>query len=353
MKKICWLMLAGCCLAVPARPEVVEFKNGDQLTGNWVRVEGAKLMFQSEAVGEVSIPVAKVRSFHGAKPAVVLLKNGQAFRGTLSLLDSGQWELREGRGVMRIAPADVVAIYSLEIYQPKGKERPIRPWHDWKGQGNFGYSLVRGDRQAGTLSVGLNATRRQPNLPGLSENLRTNYFLTMLFANTRTNALRISANSFSSGVRQDFLFTPTNFWFLLAQIDHIQTQSLDLRQTYGAGLGRDVIHKSHMGLDFLGGLTFVREDFQTAVRRRNAEGLLGEKLGVDLTERVRLTHQLSFYPNLTDTGSYRFDTTTTLSTRVSSRLSFHTTFTRHFLSRPLPGRMTSESVLTTGLGINF
>jgi hypothetical protein len=97
----------------------------------------------------------------------------------------------------------------------------------------------------------------------------------------------------------------------------------------------------------------VNENFQNSVTRRNAEGLIGEKLGWVLNNYVRLAHQLSFYPRLTNAGAYRFDSTTTLSTRISTRLSFNTSFTDHYLSLPLPGHQKNESVLTAGLGFNF
>jgi hypothetical protein len=175
----------------------------------------------------------------------------------------------------------------------------------------------------------------------------------MLFASTRTDGIRTSANSVTSGLRQDFLFTPSNFVFVLGQLDHIQTQGLDLRQTYGGGLGHDVIRSPRVALNVLGGLTYVRENFQTEVNRSNAEALLGEKLSLNLTDRVSFEHYLNFYPNLTDRGEYRVDTTSTLSTRVSSRLSFNTTLTNRLLSNPLPGRQKHELVLTAGLGVSF
>ncbi len=347
------LVFALLCFPSSARSDIVHFKNGDRLTGTWVRVVGKKLTFKSETVGEVAIPVTKIKSLSSENPAVVLVKDGKVFGGELSLSESGEWELEKNGGVRQVAADTVEAIYPAEIYQPEVEGRNSMPWHHWKGKGNLGYSLVRGDRDAGTLSIGVNATRRQPVLPGLSEKLRTNFFLNMLFANTRTDGVETSANSISSGLRQDFLFTPSNFIFALAQLDHIQTQGLDLRQTYGGGLGHDLIRSPRVVLNVLGGVTYVRENFQTEVNRSNAEGLLGEKLTLNLTERINFEHYLNFYPNLTDRGEYRADTTSSLNTRVSSRLSFNTTLTNRFLSNPLPGRQNHELVLTTGLGISF
>lgn len=354
MRNHFWPIVAIILCGSPAGAETVQFKNGDQLTGTWSSVTEDKVLFKSEALGEITIPASKLKALTISGPVVLILKKGQSYSGKLSLLDSGEWELRGGnKGLLRVAPADVLAIYPMDVYIAKSQETKAGRFQLWQGKANFGYSLVRGDRDAGTLSMGVNATRRQPNLPGVNERLRTNYVLTMLFANTRTNGLRTSANSITSSLRQDFLFSPTNFLFVLGQLDHIQTQSLDLRQTYGAGLGHDLLRRPRASLQFLGGVTYVRESFQDATSRRNGEGLVGEKLSLRINRLVSFEHYLNFYPNLTDRGEFRLDTTSTLTTQISSRFSFNTTVTDRFFSNPLPNRQKNEVILTTGLGVNF
>jgi putative salt-induced outer membrane protein YdiY len=354
MKQFWVLLLALVVPGAATRAEVLVFKNGDQLTGSWVRVSGDKILFKSEVLGEISLSLSKVKTMASTTSAVLVVKTGEAYRGRLSLLESGDWELKgEDGGFRRVAASTTLAIYPLEVYEAKGEEAPFRPFHNWQGKANVGYSLVRGDRDASTLSLGVNGTRRFPNLPGLNERFRTNYLLTMLFANTRTDGVRTSANSITTSLRQDYLFSPSDFVFVLGQLEHIQTQSLDLRQTYGGGLGRDLIRRPSLELQFLGGLTYVREAFQDTDRRRNAEALIGEKLSWKVSDNVNFENYLNFYPNLTDTGEFRLDTTSTISLRVSSRLSFNTTLADHFLTRPLPGRKRNEVVLTTGLGFNF
>jgi putative salt-induced outer membrane protein YdiY len=354
MNRLLLVFLAIIVSDGAAKSEVVVFKNGDQLTGSWVRVTEDKILFKSEALGEIPIPVSKVKTMTSKTPAVILAKAAVAYSGRLSLLESGEWELRgEDGGTRRVPAAAVVAIHPMEVYRARGEEAAFRPFHNWQGQANLGYSLVRGDRDASTLSLGVSGTRRFPNLPGFRERFRTNYLLTMLFANTRMNGVRTSANSITTSLRQDFLFSPANFVFALGQLEHSQTQSLDLRQTYGGGFGRDLLQPPRLGLQLLGGMTYVREDFAGPERRQNAEALVGEKLSWKISNNVNFTNHLNFYPNLTDRGEYRADTTSTLSLRISSRLSFNTTIADRFLTNPLPGKQKNEVVLTTGLGLDF
>lgn len=354
MRKALYLALATLFLAVPGKSEVVFFKNGDRLTGHWVRVTTGGLIFHGEAIGDVTIPASKIKSFEAPKPAVALLEGGQTIRGKLSLGPTGRWEIESGGETHSVTASALLAIYPEEFYKPRSSQHERKPWQSWKGGGNFGYSLVRGDLQAGTASISFNATRKRPNLPGLPEHLRTHFMMTMLLANTRSlTGVRTSANSFTTGLRQDYLFTPTNFVFVLGQMDHVEAQSLNLRQTYGTGLGHDLLRSHRTAFSFLGGTTYVKENFQHGVARENAEGLLGERLGLQLSGRLRLDHLFNFYPSLTAGGEFRADSTTTFSAKISPRLSLTTGFTDRYLSNPLSGHMRNELVMTTGLGFSF
>jgi hypothetical protein len=60
-----------------------------------------------------------------------------------------------------------------------------------------------------------------------------------------------------------------------------------------------------------------------------------------------------FYPNLTDTGEFRYNLTMGLDTKLTKILSWQITFANIYLSNPPPGTKTSDGVLTTGLSITF
>jgi Protein of unknown function, DUF481 len=356
MKRFFLLALILILGAGQARSEVIQFKNGDQLTGQWVQVLNGGLRFKSEVLGEVTIPIAKLKSFSVPKAAVVILKKDNiALRGNLSLLPSGEWQLASEHSVKVLSGDSVEAIYPLEVYETKSLEQTVAPWRNWKGTGTFGFGTVRGDLQSTTWNLGLNAMHKSPDLPGLSERWRTNFFLNSLFSSTKSASnQRISANSLTSGLRQDLLFTPNDFVFGLAQLDHIETQSLYLRQTYGAGFGRDIKHSSHTQFSLLGGSTYVNERYYDGTHRKNMEALIGEKVGLGLSGRVRLQHFFNFYPNLTDTGQYRFETITTVSTHLFSHFSFNTSISDRYLSQPpQPAIQSNEVTFTTGLGYSF
>ena len=55
-------------------PDVVVFQNGDQLTGTLVRGTGDSVIFKSDIVGEVTVPLAKVKELRSQGSFIVLRK---------------------------------------------------------------------------------------------------------------------------------------------------------------------------------------------------------------------------------------------------------------------------------------
>lgn len=343
-------------LSVAARlgAETVVFGNGDRISGEWLRLEAGKIVLKNEYLGEVSIPASKVKSFEANKRAVISLKDGRIMRGSLGAGSSGQWSITTGRDTYTLAPELIESAVPQEPHEPKSLRAILTSLWKWTGNANAGYNLLRGERQSGTLSLGLNATLGQPDVKGLHSNWRTTYTLNALITNTRSGTRRISANSATSGLRQDFFFTPNNFLFALGQLEHIEPQLIALRQTYGIGVGRDIFRNPRQTVSFIGGTTYVNEQVQAGGRRQiYSEALLGGKISFALTEHVKLAHQFSFYPNLTQRGDYRFDTTSTLTTRLSNRLSINVTLIDKYLTLQLPGRTHNQLVFTTGLGVRL
>ena len=62
---------------------------------------------------------------------------------------------------------------------------------------------------------------------------------------------------------------------------------------------------------------------------------------------------MNFYPSLTQTGQYRFDTSTTLSIPVRKKLSFQVSYIDFYLSNPGLGSHNNNSAFSIGLGYSF
>lgn len=98
----------------------------------------------------------------------------------------------------------------------------------------------------------------------------------------------------------------------------------------------------------------MTERYYDGTHRQNMEGLIGEKWGLGIGGRVQFEHFFNFYPNLTSSGQYRFETITSVSTHLFSHFSFNTSVSDRYLSQPPQADSKSNEVtFTTGLGYSF
>lgn len=349
---------------VSLHADVLRLKNGDVIHGTWERVVGENLLFKSDVTGEITVDVSKIKSFETSTPAVILLPDKTAVKGKLEFTSQGKWKLVPNTATA--APVKkFLAAYPEKNFEKLQKTIHAKPWQSWSGITNLGYSLITGDTQSHSLTANVNATRLQPNIPGMPVKWRSNFSLTALFSHAKSSssAAEITSNTFSGAFRQDRLFGKSNFIFGLAQYDYIQPQGIKLRQTYGGGYGRDIFHHPNLDISVLGGMTYVRTNLEntsafplppgTSLLTNSAEALAGEKITAKLTKWIDVIHDINFYPNLSRTGEYRFDTSTSLAVPLTHRLSFSVSFVDFYLSNPLPGNHKNNATLSTGLGVRF
>lgn len=353
MKRIAYLLIGLLCITIAANADVLTLKNGEKLTGSWVNVEGGSLTFNADILGQTVVPLSKIQSFTTATPGVVVETNKSTVSGQIELQPDGSWKVTKG-GESHVVPASNITIIMPQSTYTGLVEHHATLWQDWKGSANFGYNLQRGDQQTGTISAIVGATRERPAAPIFIRHWRTNYSLLMLFSKAKQNGLEIRSDTITTNLRQDYLIAPHDFLFVMGELDHIQAQGLYLRQTYGGGYGHDFIHNSRTIFSGIAGLTFVNAKFYTGgPATQSAEALLGEKLSTALTKRIALTHDFNFYPNLTNTGEYRFDTTTALAIKLASRFTANIGFVDLYLSSVPAGNHHNNVALTTGLGVTF
>jgi putative salt-induced outer membrane protein YdiY len=243
---------------------------------------------------------------------------------------------------------------------PVRLHQPHEPWQGWKGTGSLGYSMTTGDTQSRSISANLHAVRGGKNGKHGRAKWQTLVNATLLFSHSSSNSgAVIQSDTVSGGVREDRALSKQNFLFAMAQLDYIQPQGIRLRQTYGGGYGRDLWQTKRLTFSGLLGMTYVHTAFApvagapVALTQNSAELLVGENLTLKLAHGMKIIHDLEFYPNLSQTGQYRFDTNTAFAAPISKRLSFTLSYVEFYLSHPLPGNHKNNSTLAAGLGVTF
>jgi len=347
------------CLASWARADVATLKNGDRVTGTLVTIKGGTLQLKTANLGTVSIPMAQVATYSSDKPVAVVIKGQEPVQGILELLPSGDWQVKGENGqVHTIAAAKPEVIMPAEDYQKL--EQTPGVFQAWKGGASLGYSLQNGSQETNTLTTSITASRERPATPIFERHMRTTFDFTTLFSHAEQKSptppvvitSTVSSRTLTADLRQDYLFSPDNFVFVFGQINHVSTQDLYLQQTYGGGVGRDVVKNVRTTFSVLGGPTYVQEKFFNGLLTQTTQLLIGEVLGEQFSKRLRLDHYFHIYPDLIHGGEYRFDTSAVLAFKLSNRFSVNASLIDLYLSNPPTGEKNNVT-FSTGIGYTF
>jgi hypothetical protein len=347
------VLLACLGSALTAEADVVVLKNGDRISGTLLTVTGTTLNLQSDAVGALTIPIARVSTVSVVQIVTMVVRGRAPLHGWLTLGPDGSWNLTEDSGETHTIDADSVNVILPAARYESIVEHKAHAWQDWSGTVTAGYSLQRGNQQTNTFSSAIDARRERPPAPIFEPHWRTNIHLTTLLSNAIEDETSVGSNTLSTSLRQDRFFAQGNFIFGIVQFDHVGTEGLSERETYGGGTGYDLTRGRRGTLSIFAGLTAVREVFITGGDQQTAQVIVGEKLRFQLTPRVRIDHTANAYPNLTVTGQYHFDTNTIFDIKLTNRFSFNTGIIDLYLTNPAPGSRRNNFALTSGIATTF
>jgi putative salt-induced outer membrane protein YdiY len=350
----------------------VVLKNGDKLTGTIVDSDGKTLTLKSESVGqvqdskfvgEVKIQWAAIQSIASSQPLYVTSKDGQVLAGNVSTSD-GKFNVQTANsGVVAVAKDVVVSVrskgqqlaYEQQIYRlqhPKLSDF-------WGGTLNTGLAIARGNTETLTYNLSVKAARTtekdQLSLYGLAlySNVNCSAPSSSCTSTNPANPTITTASLLGAGGRLDL--NVGRKWFVFGQLDllHNRFQQLNLRVAPAGGLGLHAVKTDNTTLDLSVGGGLDQEYFTNLPNQTSGELLLGELLTHKFSKAVTFNESMQFFPNLTDTGEYRYNFTMGLDTQLTKILSWQVTLTNIYLSNPPPGTKTSDGVLTTGLSLTF
>jgi len=364
---LCMFMLLVS--AAGAAGDQVTLKNGDRLTGTIVRGDGKNLLLKSEFAGDVTIQWDGITAIESTQNLTVTLKDGSRLTGKVTTQDgkflvAGSATPAGGASASKDAIVAVRNDAEQKAFDAQA-ERMAHPkfTYFWGGLFDTGLALTQGNSSTETFTLSAKAVRETPRD-------KITLYSTYIYGNdSSTSPSRTTANALTAGIRSDYNFKPSFFGFALLNFETNELQHLDLRDVIGAGFGYHVIHTARTTFDLFGGGTYDRDSFGTytltnpapppplttvpALVQNSAEAVLGEEFDSKLSKRTTLAERFSFYPNLSHTGDYRFEFDSTVATQVKSWLSWHLTFSDHYISYPPPGLLGNDVLLSTGLRVTW
>jgi putative salt-induced outer membrane protein len=339
--------------ALSASADTVVLQNGDHVTGTFVSADGKTLAIKTPYEGQISLKWPDVTQFATTGPVYVTTSSKRTLTGTITKMGDAI-VVQASTGAVTVPLAEVTTIRSQQ--EQDAYEASLHPplSRNWAGGANMGFTLARGNSNTTDLTTSFTATRKTlHDLIGLSE---SSVYTTATSANT------VTANAILGGAQYHRNLTPALFAFVSADYIHDELQGLNLRQIYSAGLGWHVINNPNTTFDLEGGLNYTRESYSgTATLSPGLSvnrNIIGVTTGEDFTHRFNkvtsMDEHFFFYPDLSDTGQYRFTLMADANTKLSGWLSWQVSLNDIYVSNPpIPGTKTNDVILSTGLGITF
>jgi putative salt-induced outer membrane protein len=351
-----------CLCATAAEADQLTLKNGDRLTGTIVKSDRKTLLLKTDFAGEINLQWDAVTSIVSSQTLHLALEDGQTIVGTVTTAD-GKFEVATKETGPVTASKNAVAGVRNDAEQKAYDEQIDRLRHPhltdfWSGLLDTGLSLTRGNSESLTYSLSGKAAR-------VTDRDKISVYTTAVYANSTVNGLNsTTAHAIRGGVRGDLNVSEHLFVFGFTDFEYDQFQDLDLRNVVGGGLGYHLIHTKATTFDLFAGGDYDQDFFgaiaatastpaTAAVTRKHGEVDLGEAFNAKINNRTTLTEQFSLYPNVSDTGSYRFQFDASVSTKLRNWLSWQVTSSDRYLSDPLPGFKKNDLILSTGLRLTF
>jgi len=339
----------------------VTLKNGDRLTGTVVKSDGKTLVLHTDAAGDVTLKFDAIQDIKTEEQLHVSLKDGKSAVGPVTTTDGKIAIATKTQGTVEAAKDEVTLIRNDAEQAAYDKSLHPGLMHGWNGGADVGFSVARGNSQTENLALALNAVH-----PTLNDKI-TLYASSIVTKNDLATPSTV-ADLNQGGLRYDRNLRPRVFVFGAADFMSNALQFLDLRQVYTGGFGYHAIKSDKTILDFLGGLNYTHETYSNGAlipgtvppafvsygkTNRFAALTLGEELNYKAGKSTVITQSLGFFPNIQQTGEYRFTFNLGTVTKISKWFGWQNQFADIYVSNPPIGSKKNDVLLTTGLNVTF
>lgn len=353
-----------------AKPDVIVLANGNELAGKLVKVENGKAIFHTEALGDVTVSLDKVKSIQTSEPFAVI-QQGQSLR----------------RGAPRNSvPQGSIAIQNKKVTIGEGKLAKVLPesqtqfivdqpsfdkamyghhgWaNDWSGTLTAGLAMVEATQNSRTFNGSAALARTVPGVDWMAPSYRTTADFSASYGSVSSPGIpTVKTNIIHGGIEQDWYLSPRFFVLALATWDHNFSQGLALQQIYGAGLGYTVFKTPVQELDLKADLHFERQTFSATPGvvppvvspSKNLIGMdFGDAYKRKMVHGIEFNQSLMVTPAFNEAGAYSALATANLLFPVYKRFSFHLGLQDAFLNDPGFGSKKNSFQFVAGLGYSF
>jgi len=328
-----------CCL--PVRADEIQFRNGDRLSGQIVRLTEGKLVLKSQVAGEVTVNLSDIRTFSSDGPIEIHLEDGTVLHQPVTAAEPNEFAIAAGTPLrpQSFKLADIASI-----------NPPPKPQPKWTGSLSGAVSSTHGNTTAESVTASVNVSRR-------SEKDRTTAAADYGKSDRKdpdTGEEETTEDWWRARAEYDYFFTKKFFGFGNARYERDDIAQLDRRVVVGGGAGYQWIETDATAFSTGFGLASLYEKFDN---QDDSNSELSFQAGYNLNKRfgknLRFLHDLTYYPSLEEFSDYYLTTTGELRTNLTKSLfaSFKAIF--NYDASPAPDQGSTDVKYLLGVGLTF
>lgn len=325
---------AGVCSAF-ASADTVVLSNGDTLNGTVGIISGSDMKFTSDAFGEVTIPLAKIKTYTIDAPTRVQPRGEPSVTGPVKG-DTNSVTVGEKK---------------YDLSDVKSVNPPAQ---EWTGAIVANFSLARGNTNKFVVGAeGAAALRRDDDVT----NDRISFGGAYNFGESGGGAS--SADKVTDTDNWKLFGQYDRYWddqwygYAGAKLEHDRIAALYYRVAPGVGVGYQWFETEKMNFRTEAGLTYIHEEFDPSGSGDALAVRLAYAYDNKLSDTVSLFHTLEYLPAVDDPADFILNTDLGLRAKLTDNFfaQFKVLYKRD--STPADGALKNDLLYTIGVGWSF
>lgn len=321
--------------------DVVVMKNGDRLTGEIKGLQRGELKFKSSYMAEsVRLDWTRVERLESKSTFLIYLIDGKLFTDQIRLApsnstDSENFAIGNDRTALRVRQYQVLRITPIEAGL----------WRQLEGSVDLGFGFTSGNDQYQT-DLAATATYR-----------RGSHSIT-----GSVDAAYSGQTQGESSARTEFVLdyrkqlSPK--WYVGGLFGQLRSdqQSLDLRTTVGAVLGRNLVQTENTRFSVFGGIAATREKYFSVLGTppaTNTDAVAGLDFLTYRFKTTDITSRFTVFPSLTTPGRMRMQLTSDVRKKIVGDLYWGFHVYENYDSKPPVRADKNDLSISTSLGWKF
>jgi hypothetical protein len=308
--------------------------------------------------GTILVKWSNIKELQSVKRfAIVTAKQNLTRHDAFARVPQGQLDVKDKQitvtsisGTKTIPVAEASRIVDSTAFD-KAVNHPEGLTQGWIGAATSGVSLVRSTQNATTFTGAINVARSAPGVDWLPARNRTLLNYNQAYGTvSQAGFPTVKSNIFHANAERDEYFSPRVYTFASVTYDHNFSQSLDLQQAYGAGIGITLLHSPRQQLDFKGDAHYQKEVFFDPTQNVDLFGsTFSESYLRHLPKGLAFNEFGSVSPSWNQPSAYSTHVNAALIFPIYKGFGYNVGAVDDFLNNAPPGSHKNSSQFTTGI----